>query len=156
VKPPHPDNPKPQTVAQHWPAEDPNEPVTGPHEIFPSSTTPDAELVATTTYVKRKLHATEVKAEASLVDAVIAKGRALGALVVATVAVTASVLFGLDARSQNKTDKLEARIEKVEAVQQTAALEQVRVVTMLENLSRERGLPVPPPVPPAPADGGVR
>ena len=43
-----------------------------------------------------------------------------------------------------RVTKVEQELGEVKRTQQAFALEQVRSVTMLENLSRDRGLPVPP------------
>lgn len=64
------------------------------------------------------------------------------------VAIGAVLLVGwFDARGAERQLPLEKRVEKLEAGAQQQALESVRATTMLENLSRERGLPVPPPAP---------
>lgn len=79
---------------------------------------------------------------------------ATAGVVLATVTVTVSTLaWGkgqIDAGVapvEQRMSKMESRQDASDAKQQQAALEQVRLVTMVENLSKDRGLPVPAPAP---------
>lgn len=147
--------PPPVTVAAPFAADQANEPVTGDHEA-----------VATHGYVKQRSARAEAVATESLADAIVAKVRALWAIALSTVALTVTVLFGMDARSQSKVDggvapvvadvaELKKEVKEIKARQQQQDLESVRATTMLENLSRDRGLAVPPPAPKVlPPDGG--
>lgn len=136
---------KPQMTAAPFTADQPNEPDTGEHES-----------IATTGYVKRKQAETAKKVDESLADVVIAKGRSLVGVVLGAVALFFSVFLSLDARSQTKVDggvapvivdvkKLEVRVDRMEVAQQQFAIDQARATVMLENLSKDRGIPVPPP-----------
>lgn len=129
--------------------------VTGEHEL----------PFATHEYVKAKQAEAKKVATDSLADAIIAKGRALWAIALSTVALTATVLFALDSRAQSKVDggvapviadvaELKKEVKEIKARQQQQDVEAARSTTMLENLSRERGLPVPPPAPKVVQDGG--
>ena len=117
------------------------------------------QYVASDEYVKSKVAvvAKRLDDEAGYVDAVLGKVKALGGLLVAVVAVTASVLYGLDARSAGHADagdaalveankRQDARIEKLEDAMQRAAQVDVRQTVMLEQLTEKARLPVPPPV----------
>lgn len=121
-------------------------------------------VAATPAYVKRKVEAVAKRLddEASFTDGLLSKIKALGGLLVAVVAVTASVLVGLDTRAQGKADTVEAAALKRDAKQdaeikalqeesQRKALSDVRVVLMLEQLTEKARLPVPPVILP---DGG--
>ena len=168
--------PKPVHVEpHHWSEESET---TGEHEIprdaIPSGSQPGSMPIATTAYVKRKVevvaHAQQVMqvdVEASLVDAVIAKGRALAAIVISAVAVTATVLFGLDTRAQSKVDggiapvaadvaELKREVKEMKRDQQQQALEGTRTSASIDMLLRKEGIrPLPPIPPPAPIlDGG--
>ncbi len=138
---------KPQMTPAPFTADQPNEPDTGEHEG-----------IATTGYVKRKQAETTAKVEESLADAVIAKARSLGALVLGAVALFFSVFLSLDARSQTKVDggvapviadvaSLTKRLDHVEVAVQQEALEHARQSVMLEMLTKERGMTPPPPAP---------
>lgn len=146
--------PPPVTAPAPFTPDDPNEPVTGDHEA-----------VATHGYVKQRTTRAEAVATESLADAIVAKVRSLWAIALSTVALTVTVLFGMDARSQSKVDggvapvvadiaELKKEVKEIKARQQQQDLESVRATTMLENLSRDRGLAVPSPAPKVAQDGG--
>lgn len=129
--------------------------VTGEHEL----------PFATHEYVKAKQAKAEKLATESLADAIVAKVRSLWAVALSTVALTVTVLFGMDARSQNKVDagtgplkdeiaEIKKEMKELKTKQQQAEVDRARDTGMLENLSRERGIPVPPPAPKVAQDGG--
>jgi len=146
----HPDDPRippPQMTSAPYTADRLVEPTTGEHES-----------IATTGYVKRKVEtvAQRLDDEAGYIDKVLVKVKALGALLVASVGLTASVLVGLDVRAQSKVDagvvpiveaqkKLDARVGALEHGQQRAELTAMRQTVMLEQLTEKARLPVPPP-----------
>ena len=165
--------PPPKHVAPHWDTDPNNDPITSPGtKLTPEqmailqAAAPDADtygkpkpMLATDLYVKSKVEvvAQRVDDTEKFTESVLAKLKALGGLLVAVVAVTASVLLGLDTRAQSKADavadagatrdkKQDERIEKLEAASQRTALEGVRTTVMLEQLTEKARLPVPPPV----------
>jgi len=114
--------------------------------------------VASTEYVKKEVTAVSLQLDeaSGYIDKVFVKVKALGALLVAAVGVTATVLVGLDGRAQNMVDagkapivevqrKLDARVSKLEDGQQRAELTAMRQTVMLEQLTEKARLPVPPP-----------
>ncbi len=125
--------PPPKTTAAPFTADQANEPDTGEHES-----------IATTGYVKRKQAETEREVTKHIASADIKWFVAT----MAAVAVSSVLLVAwFDARGAERQTPLEKRVEKLETTAQQQALEGVRTTTMLENLSRDRGLPVPPPAP---------
>lgn len=168
-KPPRPDDqriPPPQMTPAPYTADRQVEPTTNPGlKLTPEQTESlrqyaPAEVpkyVASDEYVKSKVAAVAKRLddESSYIDAVMSKVKALGALLVASVGVTASVLVGLDVRAQSKVDagaaplieaqaKLDARVGKLENGQQRAELTSMRQTVMLEQLTEKARLPVPP------------
>ncbi len=161
----NPKVPPPQNVKAHW-SNDPDEPVTNPGMKIPIDPG-SPSLAATPEYVKTKVEVVTQRLddEADFTDGLLTKIKGLGGLLIGTIALTASVLVGLDTRAQNKADavdagsvardrKQDAEIERLREGQQRAALESVRVVVMLEQLTEKARLPVPPPVVLPPRDGG--
>lgn len=159
--------PPPQMTPQPYTSDRQVEPTTNPglkltpeqlaqlQAVDPSAT----RAVATPEYVKAKVDvvARRIDDEASFTDGLLRKIKALGGLIVAIVLGTATVLAGLDSRAQGKADTVEAaalardkkqdaEIEALKAESQRKALQDVRVVVMLEQLTEKARLPVPPPV----------
>lgn len=139
---------------------------------------PPALLLPTTAYVKAKVGVIAQRLEETertnevvdkrvtdterVTEDLMVKLKGLGGLIVAAVAVTASVLYGLDGRAQTMADKVaQASIDRdakqdeaIKALQvesQRKALSDVRVVIMLEQLTVKSKLDVPPVILP---DGG--
>lgn len=170
MKPPHPDDPRPpppQMAPAPYTADRMVEPPTNPGlKLTPEQLAQlrgheaaNAPSVPTVDYVREKVAivSRRLDDESGYIDAVLGKVKALGALLVASVGVTASVLVGLDVRAQSKVDagaaplieaqaKLDARVGKLENGQQRAELSSMRMTVMLEQLTEKARLPVPPPV----------
>lgn len=128
----------PPQASPEPPRPDPDEPITGSF-LVPASV---KDVKNATTEITRYVASADVKWFLATCGAV---------------AVGAVLLVGwFDARGAEKVAPIEKRVEKLEAVVQQQSLEQVRATVMLENLSRDRGLPVPPPAPKAVLpDGGA-
>lgn len=136
MKPPHPDDPRvppPQLTPAPYTADRPEEPITGEHDA-----------IATTAYVKTKQAAASTQITKYIASADL---KWFAASMAGAAAVSVLLVGWFDARGAERQLPLEKRVEKLEATAQQQALEAVRTTTMLENLSRDRGLPVPPPAP---------
>lgn len=159
--------PLPVSVAQPWTSDQKLEPTTNPglkltpeqlaeaRALDPSS----AKVAATPAYVKVKQE--EAKREFRLADVkwffatLAAVGTfALSAWGAATGVLKERIDAGVEPTKELAT-RTEKRVDVIEPAVRRLELEQVRANTMLENLSRERGLPVPPPAPKVESkDGG--
>lgn len=141
--------PPPQQVPAPYTPEGPEEPTTGSHFIPATK----ADLRESSKETARIVTSADVK-------------WFLGTIAVIVAGTAATIAWGSTAMDDRvhsgvapvvaQTAKLDERLTKVETAVQQQALEQVRATVMLENLSRDRGLPVPAPAPRVPMpDGGA-
>lgn len=163
-----PKPPPPVTAAQPWQTDQAVEPTTNPglkltaeqleqlRKVDPANA---AKVAATPAYVRVKKKETEREFRLADVKWFFATLAAVGTFALSAWGAATGVLKErIDAGvepTKDKADRTEKRVDVIEPAVRRLELEQVRANTMLENLSRERGLPVPPPAPKVePKDGG--
>lgn len=170
--PPRPSAPAPVSVAQPWQTDKVVEPTTNPGLKLTAeqldalrAVDPGAKkaVAATPEYVKAKAKTQKRELQLADVKWFFATIAAIGTFALSGIGFAKDNIKSMidggtetprrDIAELQKNDaKQDAAISEVKNALQHQALEQVRANTMLENLSKQNGLPVPPKV--LPPDGG--